>query len=299
MQARLKQTEISVVVKMVGTHGDDENLPDPEEVVAEEGDAPGSSLDEGAGVDSDGDGFDDITSCRAKYGISDDEAVAGDNEFGSPFGTSADGRARERAMNDGLNQDSDPEQAGSNNARAVPASCKDIPNNAPESLQLSRRFTLYKYCSGAVYKGHACRANKGLSRAEIICNLRHHANNIMEPLTDHFAPLGYKIVINSGFRPESGRSDHNIGSAADLAFFYKGARVEGRHLTRIQKIIDQHLKLPYTQMINEADRVIHIACRRNGVNSRVRQYWSKNFGEHNGGSAYRYKVSIEGSPPVK
>jgi hypothetical protein len=120
----------------------------------------------------------------------------------------------------------------------------------------------------------------------------------MDPIVDHFRPLGFSIVISSGFRHGSGGSDHYRGSAVDLIFTHPSiGRATGAQLTRIQKSIDQQLRLPYTQMIHEANRLLHVACRRSGQNSSTRMYWSTGFGPYSG-PGYRQTVSLNGNPRV-
>lgn len=236
--------------------------------------------------------------CKSKHGISETEATATEQEGeAAPFGTDSDGQALQRAYEGALDKTSDPVDEGTNEAKPVPAPCKDL-TNANEDTQISKLFKVRNFCSGAALP-HALEANKGLSKAEIACNLRHLATNAIEPIFNHFTKLGWKITISSGFRPYDGGSDHNIGSAADLIFSYDGQRATGATLTRVEKAIDQVLKIPYTQMIHEANNLLHVACRRTGGNSAARMFWSVDHGSTNSGSGYRHNVSLEGSPPVK
>lgn len=237
--------------------------------------------------------------CKSKHGISETEASATEQEGeAAPFGTDSDGQALQRAYEGALDKTSNPSaEEGTNDSRPVPESCKDM-SNVTEDTRLSPRFKVSNFCSGAALP-HALEANKGLSKAEIACNLRHLAMNAINPIFDHFTKLGWKITISSGFRPYNNGSDHNIGSAADLIFSYDGQRATGETLTRIEKAIDQVLKIPYTQMIHEANNLLHVACRRTGGNSAARMFWSVDHGSTNSGSGYRHTVSLEGSPPVK
>lgn len=236
--------------------------------------------------------------CKSKHGISENEADATEAEGEeAPFGTSSDGQARQRAYEAALDKDADPVDEGTNDAKPVPAACKDMAN-VTEDTKLSPRFKVRHFCSGAALP-HALEPNKGLSKAEIACNLRHLATNAINPIFDHFTKLGWKITISSGFRPANGSSDHNIGSAADLIFWYDGQRATGATLSRVQKAIDQHLKIPYTQMIHEANNLLHVACRRTGGNSDLRMFWSVDHGSTTSGSGYRHNVSLDGNPPVR
>lgn len=221
-----------------------------------------------------------------------------------PFGTSPEGLARERAWREGLGTEGDAAgMVDPNNANAPPpAECKAIPADAPDSTRLSKYFTIGSLSSHVVDYPHKLRPNMGLSKAQIACNLRHLAVNALDPILDHFKARGWTVKVTSGFRPYSGKSDHNVGSAADLAFYHpniKGGRATGQQLARVMKAINEVLRVPYTQMIFEADRIIHIACRRSGQNSGVRMFWSPDFGNTRGGQNYRYNVSLDGTPPVK
>jgi hypothetical protein len=236
--------------------------------------------------------------CKAKHGISETEATATEQEGeAAPFGTDADGQALNRSYQAALDKNADPVDEGTNQSQAVPAACKDL-SNATEDTQISPRFKVKNFCSGAALP-HPLQANKGLSKAEIACNLRHLATNAIDPIFDHFSKLGYTIKISSGFRPYQNGSDHNIGSAADLIFEFDGRRIAGAELSRVEKAIDQVLKIPYTQMIHEANNLLHVACRRAGNNSNPRMFWSVDHGTTDNGRGYRYNVSLDGSPPVK
>lgn len=270
--------------------------------------AGGASADAGTGTGG---------SCAGKYGISDDEAIATNMEgVEHPYGTSPDGLARERAVRaaGGGGEAANPSMEGSNNAAAVPESCRDIPTTADDSYKVSKRFSVggLSHCAAGshnvgngntTYDPVAGRI-RGFARAEIICNMRHLAINALEPIFDHFTSLGYRIVISSGFRRGVAKSDHTRGSAADLIFYYGNQRLAGSSLTRVMKAIDQVLKIPYTQMIFETPGVngdiVHIACKRAGGNSGLRLCWSRDNGHGSKMSAgYKHTVSLEGSPPVK
>jgi uncharacterized Zn-binding protein involved in type VI secretion len=217
-----------------------------------------------------------------------DEGVDG----GGLSGASPAAQARSRALMAaaGGDQDSEPTPAdGAPVTQATPVACRDIPENAPGSLRISRHFTLADLSSGAACargggaSSGAVLANRGLSRAEIICNLRHLATNLLDPVADKFGRSS--MIITSGFRRASNGSDHNIGSACDVQFRFNGKKADGRKLDEIEKIIINTLKLPFTQIIHENNSWLHLACRRNGVNSAKRICWWAG-GAYNSG--YRY-----------
>jgi len=207
--------------------------------------------------------------------------------------STAAGAARDRAIKAaaaGSEGDSDPSDAtDAPNTQATPAKCLDIPENAGPTFRLSQFFLLRDLSSGAACarqpgaRSGAVVANKGLNRATIICNLRHLAVNSLDPIARHYGRKN--MIITSGFRRASNGSDHNIGSAVDIQFLVNGRKANGRELDRIQKHIINELKIPFTQIIHENNSWLHIACRRNGVNSAKRICWWAG-GQYNSG--YRY-----------
>ncbi len=231
--------------------------------------------------------------CKEKHGITADEEILTESEEnggGNPFGSGADADARQRAAMGALSQTSDPTSAPLNASVPTPTSCKDIPTDATDSFKLGKRFTVGSFSSGAALPHTIPSVTaKGLSRQNVICNLRRLVVNCIDPLFDHYLPLNYRITISSGFRNQTNGSDHNVGSAADLIFYKDGVRQTGRDLAVICKDINETLKLPFTQMIHEADKLLHIACH-NGGNSGVRLFWSTGFGSPVSGVGYRYSV---------
>lgn len=229
--------------------------------------------------------------CRVKYGIDSNEATMTEGEEEpNPFGSGADADAQKRAAEGGLDDEADPIDADENDAQPVPTSCRGIPADAGESYKVSKYFTVASLSSRAALPHTVPNVTaKGLSRQEIICNMKHLATNCLDPLKDWCKKNGYTMTIGSGFRNRTNGSDHNIGAAADIYIFKNGSRVTGIGLTRIVKVINEELRLPYTQMIHEANRIIHIACRKSG-NSNTRLYWSTGYGSPVSGTGYRHNV---------
>jgi hypothetical protein len=275
-----------------------------ESVVNGGGDIPSEGIPGGAGdgtadpISYDGDGG---ISCRAKYGISELESEQMENEFAEhPYGTTPEGLARQRAAEAGGMDGANPFDPGTNKAQAEPAGCKGTAN-AGDKFQLSPRFKVEDLSSHNPNPHRIGNGNRRAGRAEIICNLRHLCVNALDKIYDHFIPLGYTIVISHGYRSGGNKSDHCIGSAADLIFSYNGRRIGGQHLTRVQMCIDQHLKIPYTQMIYETTaggNILHVACRRSGNNSGTRNGWSPSNGSplYRG---YKHTVQLDGNPRVR
>lgn len=132
-----------------------------------------------------------------------------------------------------------------------------------DSLQLSSSFTLAKLSSSAVFK-HTVAAQAGLTKAEIACNLKALAENILEPLNAQYP--GFRI--NSGFRTSTGgTSQHERGQACDIQ--WPGISNK-EYLARGQWI---KANLPYDQCIFEHGNSIwiHLSFDRVRNNAKIPQ----------------------------
>lgn len=221
----------------------------------------------------------------------DAELTEQDDAFETSGGGSSESQARNRAIMGSLDQDSDPTgEVSAPVVQPIPASCKDIPDNAPDGFRLSQYFNLGELSSRALLAPSAGTssgpvvANMGLSRPHIICNLRHLAINSLDPIAKWWGKNN--IRITSGFRLAQGDSDHNIGSAVDMQFWENGQKVSGRRLDEIEKYIINKLQIPFTQIIHENNSWLHVACRRSGVNSSKRICWWAGGSTYHSG--YRY-----------
>lgn len=247
----------------------------------------------GGGGGGAGDGDEAPTSgCAARWGISAAEATQIENEgLLNPFGDSADGQALQRMANGTTDMSANPMAAPDNGASAAGnLSCGDIPADAPDSFRLGRNFTVGMLSSQAPLPHRLpARTRLGIPRATIICRMRHLVTNCLDPLVEGLQQRGYRVQVSSGFRNNTNGSDHNRGSAADLMIFKNSRRVTGSELSLVVKIINEELRLPFTQMIEEASRLIHVACRPEG-NSATRLYWSTGFGSPVSGTGYRHRV---------
>lgn len=89
----------------------------------------------------------------------------------------------------------------------------DCPNmTTPQyDYRLSANFTLANFSNRALF-AHNITAQQGLSVSEIVCNLKHLAMNIAEPILSKYG----KYQLNSGFRVGSGKSQHCKGMAMDI-----------------------------------------------------------------------------------
>jgi hypothetical protein len=103
--------------------------------------------------------------------------------------------------------------------QSVDENCEGVENlkSFPDSLQLTPNITLGKV-SGRAPFGARVRAQRGLSEGEIVCNLKLLAKNCLEPIVQKYS----NALITNAFRYPSGasagRSQHEIGQAADIQF---------------------------------------------------------------------------------
>lgn len=106
------------------------------------------------------------------------------------------------------------------NQERVEISCSDMQEiqNFTPNIKLSKYFTLGDLSTHTVVSKYAIREQRGLSKPEIACNLKNLAVNALDKIKERFPDM----IITSGFRPPSGgtagRSDHEVGAAADLQF---------------------------------------------------------------------------------
>ena len=172
------------------------------------------------------------------------------------------------------------EEVTPSNAPSATVGCGDIPDNAPNSYRVSPNFTVESFTTGIYQVGNRhplpARTRLGLSRKDVICNLKFLSNNSLEPLKSWLtrnAP-GVTFKIGSGFRNYTTGSDHNKGQAADLHFFQSGSRMSRENLRKMVVRIVNEANIPYTQLIleyedGESMGWMHLANRRSG-NSNLR-----------------------------
>lgn len=132
-----------------------------------------------------------------------------------------------------------------------------------DSLQLTPNFTLGKLSSQTVFK-HTVKAQAGLTKAEIACNLKALAENILEPLLAQYPGAR----INSGFRSFTvGKSQHEKGMACDVQ--WPGISNK-EYLARAQWA---KANLPYDQLIFEHGNSIwlHLSFDRVRNNAGIKQ----------------------------
>ncbi len=119
--------------------------------------------------------------------------------------------------------------------------------------KLSANYTLRNVSIGAVFP-HQIVAQNGLTVADIVCNLKAVAENIIEPLAKKYPGLR----INSGFRKGTSNSQHNRGQAVDIQWPGLAASA---YTERAQWI---KANLPFDQLIFEHGNSIwlHISYNR-------------------------------------
>lgn len=123
----------------------------------------------------------------------------------------------------------------------------------PESFKLSPSFTLGMLTTRCAVSNYTLKSQvtsgRMYSEKEIVCNLRDLCYNILEPLKQMYPSM----VINSGFRHGSAKSQHERGQAADVAI--PSVSSNGAAAWPIAQNIAGS-NLPYDQFIFEQNRTI-------------------------------------------
>jgi hypothetical protein len=133
-----------------------------------------------------------------------------------------------------------------------PVECESTELNYDESL--SGNYKLKHLSIAAVFR-HPIVPQHGLSNGEIICNLKNLTQNVIEPLRAKFPGL----IINSGFRRGSGKSQHQRGEAVDIQW----PRISPSEYLERAKWATANL--PFDQFIFEHGNSIwfHFSLKRN------------------------------------
>lgn len=135
------------------------------------------------------------------------------------------------------------------------------------STQLSQNFKIRDLVTGS-HRFPFGGSQRGLTDAQIACNLKHLCINVVEPLFEKYAQYGIKI--NSGFRNGNGKSQHEIGQAADFGVTkYTGNRKE--FMFNLAKEIKG--SVPFDQLLFETTSGgsvwIHVSFTKSGNRSQV------------------------------
>lgn len=140
------------------------------------------------------------------------------------------------------------------------------------SAMLTSNVSLRSVSLGAVVSQYAIKDQVGLTKTQIICNLKNLAENVIEPLLKQYP----NAMVTSGFRAGSGTSQHLKGEAIDIQF---------RGMSNAEYYnVAQWIKtnLPYDQLILEYKNFgtrlpwIHVSLKR----STSQRYQAMTFFNH-------------------
>jgi hypothetical protein len=125
----------------------------------------------------------------------------------------AQGKIQDRAL---VEKDSDSSPGVNNASKEVSVDRSEFTKNSvlPDTLRLSKHFTLGALSSRAPASPTELKDQRGLTKSEIAGNLKSLAVNVLDPIKDKFPDM----TVTSGFRSSSSTSDHDIGAAADIQF---------------------------------------------------------------------------------
>jgi hypothetical protein len=124
---------------------------------------------------------------------------------------------------------------------------------------LSANYTIKSLSIGALF-AHNIVAQNGLTVADIICNLKGVAENILEPLRARYPGLR----INSAFRKGTGTSQHNKGQAVDIQW----PNIKPSDYT--ERAAWCRANLPFDQLIFEHGNSIWLHISYNRTSARQR-----------------------------
>lgn len=102
----------------------------------------------------------------------------------------------------------------------VAASCEDFNQfkTFPPGTVLSRYFTLGQLSSQQPLLKTELVEQRGLSKAEIACNLKQLAVNCLDKIKEKYPDMFVTNAFRKPYGSSSGKSDHETGCAADLQF---------------------------------------------------------------------------------
>lgn len=147
-----------------------------------------------------------------------------------------------------------------------PCDCEEFNsiNVFPDTLKLSKHITLGAVSTRAAASSYEVQEFNGLSKSDIVCNLKHLAVNCLDKIKDKYPDM----IITSGFRNKSNTSDHGKGMAADLQF----RQHDKSEYFEIIKWIEQNV--PHKQLLLEYEQRdtgkiawIHIAYDKSNIKS--------------------------------
>jgi hypothetical protein len=84
----------------------------------------------------------------------------------------------------------------------------------PDSMKLSKYFTLGDLSTRAAASSYPVKDQGGLTSSQIVGNLKHLSVNVLDKIKDQYPDM----IITSGFRSKNEGSDHDKGQAVDIQF---------------------------------------------------------------------------------
>lgn len=133
-------------------------------------------------------------------------------------------------------------------SKEAPVTCDGLKAPFVDNTQLTTHFQLGDFTTRTTAGKHIVVSQHGLSEAEIVCNLKRLAENVLEPII----AAGIKVEISSAFRTAQGRnesgniSQHEKGQAVDLKF--PGCSKPQGYYDMAKKLRDM---IPFDQLILE------------------------------------------------
>ena len=97
-----------------------------------------------------------------------------------------------------------------------PTSCLDVGAFPADNFQLSTNFILSDVSTKTAISKRRVQAQAGFTVQDIVCNLQAWAENVGEALSAQYGRG--EMLITSGFRTGSGKSQHERGQATDIQF---------------------------------------------------------------------------------
>jgi len=140
-----------------------------------------------------------------------------------------------------------------------PTTCMDVPDTPPDDFQLTTNFILENLSSNTAISKYRVKAQAGLTVQDIVCNLQAWAEHIGEALSTKYGRD--EMLITSGFRYGSGKSQHDRGQAADIQYPNK----TWEQIYEVAVWIRD--TLPFDQLILEyggSNPWIHVSFNRSG-----------------------------------
>jgi predicted chitinase len=155
----------------------------------------------------------------------------------------------------------------------ISTSC-DFPSEITYETILTENFKVGDLCFESGRPFPFGKGQNNLTDREIVCNMKQLCVNILDPLKKKYGDIGFKL--NSGFRNGTGKSQHNLGQAADISF--TSIRGIGSYADQIEKFYNKAIEirdsgLPFNQLIFECDPGkgyvwIHISYDKGNTTSR-------------------------------